>query len=91
MGGVATPSEMRTAPLVLSQRIFVGLRNPWSLAGLSFASLKPKADGEEGDGEEGEVARRGRGNPGASRAGPGDRQHDADDRQDEQGEDDDEP
>jgi outer membrane protein assembly factor BamB len=84
IGGVATPSEMRTAPLVLSQRVFVGLRNPWSLAGLSFASLKAKAD-EEGEQEkEGKAARPGGRERGPGRSTPGD-------RQDEPHEDDDEP
>jgi len=82
MGGAATPSEMRTAPLVLSQRIFVGLRNPWSLAGLSFASLKAKADDE--DEAEEPAANRGGRVRGPASAEPGD-------RQDEQDQEDDEP
>ena len=50
-GGVRTPSEMRTAPLVLGERVFVGLRNPWSLAGLSFASLARAKEPPDGDAE----------------------------------------
>jgi outer membrane protein assembly factor BamB len=53
-GGIRTPSEMRTAPLVLGERVFVGLRNPWALAGLAFASLapaKPPPDEEAGSGK----------------------------------------
>ncbi|MCL4819995.1 MAG: PQQ-binding-like beta-propeller repeat protein [Vicinamibacteria bacterium] len=37
-----TPSPLRTAPVVVGDTVYVGLRNPWSIAALRLAGLDPE-------------------------------------------------
>ncbi len=45
IGAFATPGEMRVPPLLLGERLVVGLRGPWRLQGLSLnmTGRAPKA------------------------------------------------
>lgn len=44
LGGLRTPTEMRTPPILVGRRVLVGLRNPAALACLSLPPLEPQPD-----------------------------------------------